>query len=376
MKKVAGKIILLGNILAALLLLLSYAAPYISPGKFLLPAFLGLLYPYLLIINFLFLIYWIIRFRKEFLISLLIIVLGWGHLTLLLPIRIFSQNDPPPLNADTFSLMSYNVRTFDKYKWSKSENPRAGIYSIIHENEPGILCLQEFYTAKRNSERESDIHREFSAYPYYSIYYGLKSSPNTGIGIATFSKYPIIKTSRIPFDNTSNLAEYTDLLISGDTVRLFNIHLQSIKFGPRNYSFIDTLSLKYTNKQIAEAKDIGQRLRNAFVARADQSIIIHRYIQNSPYPVIVAGDFNDTPISFAYNKIRRGLNDAFKMSGSGLGNTYAGDLPSYRIDYILHSHEIMSRDFKRLKVRFSDHFPIFTTLYLYDLTTREGNEMP
>ena len=99
---------------------------------------------------------------------------------------------------------------------------------------------------------------------------------------------------------------------------------------------MDTARLKYSNEQMHEIRAIGSRLKSAFVLRAEQAQIIANYIKDSPYPVIVMGDFNDTPQSYAYRKIRKGIHDAFRLAGGGFGNTYSGDLPSFRIDFIMH----------------------------------------
>ncbi len=362
MRKLAGKIILYSNILLALCLLLSYTAPIINPAKLLLPAFFGLAYPYLLFLNLIFLIYWIVRMRKELLISLVVILLGWFHLTNFVPLRFQKPPEPGLETKSNLKVLSYNVRTFDKYNWTQNSETKEGIFETIRSEDPSIVCIQEFYTSNKSGKRERDIRNQLKEYPYYSIYYSLKSGASTGFGIATFSKYPIVKTNRIPFDNTTNQAVYTDIKIDDDTVRMFNIHLQSIRFGQRNYAFLDSLSLKYTNKQLEEVKDIGSRLKEAFVMRAEQSRIIHHYIEESEYPVIVAGDFNDTPVSYAYKQIKKGLSDAFRTSGKGLGNTYAGELPSFRIDYIFYSDELEAIEFERIKSKFSDHFPITSTL--------------
>lgn len=358
-RKLTRKIIIIANFLVAVLLLLSYTAPFINPAKILLPAFLGLAYPYLLLANFIFFIYFTIRLRRELLISLAAILIGWGHLMNFIPMNFAARNEQHDTEQkEEFRVMSYNVRTFDQFNWSNEEDYIEGIYQLIADESPDILCIQEFYTVNRPGMRESDVRRSLSDHPHFSIYYSLRNQTGGDFGIATFSKYPIIKTSRIPFDNSLNHAVYTDINLGKDTIRVFNIHLQSIRFVERNYSFIDTLSLKYSNKQLAEFRDIGMRLRDAFVRRAEQSNIIYNYIQESPYPVIVVGDFNDTPVSYAYRKIQKGLFDAFRESGRGFGNTYAGDLPSYRIDFILYSKPLESVKFTRLKSKYSDHYPI------------------
>ncbi len=358
MKKFAGRLILILNIIAALLLLLAYSAPYVNPSLLLIPAFLGLMYPYLLLVNILFLVFWIIRFRKKMGISLIVILLGWNHLMNLFPVRFLQKSQPYDEQSLHLSLLSYNVRMFDRYLWSKDHNSKENIFKLISETEPDIASFQEFYTANRSGSRERDIKKNLAPYKYYSIYYSKKTSMNTGYGIATYSKYPIIKTSRIPFDDTYNLAIYTDIVALGDTIRVFNIHLQSIRLNMEKYSAVDTLSLRDSERQIREMKDISSLIGQAFIKRAEQSKIIHNYVTDSPYPVVVMGDFNDTPISYTYHRIKKGLDDAFRKSGKGLGNTYAGDLPSYRIDYILHSRELQTVEFLRLKSKHSDHFPI------------------
>jgi endonuclease/exonuclease/phosphatase family metal-dependent hydrolase len=363
LRKLAGKIILIINIIAALLLLLSYSAPFINPSLIAFPAFLGLAYPFILLINILFLIYWIVRFRKEFFISFVVIIIGWGHLMNLMPINPENRHDINTIdNGELISVMSYNVRTFDQYNWNKNSNSVQGIFQIIEDQSPDIICFQEFLTANRPGMRETDLKKNLKDYPHNVIYYSLKSGQNSGFGVATFSKFPILKTSRIPFNNSMNQAVYSDIKMGSDTIRIFNIHLQSIRFRENNYAFMDSLSLKYTNRQLEEVKEIGHRLKDAFVLRAEQSRIIDSYIKDSPYPVIVTGDFNDTPLSFAYRKIKKGLFDAFREVGSGFGNTYAGDLPSFRIDFILYSKELEAIKFSRVKSKYSDHFPVSAVL--------------
>jgi len=177
-------------------------------------------------------------------------------------------------------------------------------------------------------------------------------------GIATFSSYPIINKGVISFNNTLNACIFTDIKFNEDTIRVYNNHLQSIHLGNRSYAYLDSIRLRYNEEQINELKDISNRLRDAFIKRARQAERISVHIHGSPYPVIVCGDFNDTPSSFTYYKIRKNLSDAFVESGSGFGNTYSGRFPSFRIDYILHHKDINSIYFKRIRTDLSDHYPV------------------
>ena len=118
-------------------------------------------------------------------------------------------------------------------------------------------------------------------------------------------------------------------------------------------------------------RSIGARLKTAFAMRAEQAGMIASYISDSPHPVIAMGDFNDTPHSYAYRKIKKGLQDAFRRSGRGFGNTYAGDLPSFRIDHILLGDPLLPYQFKRIRKKYSDHYPITSQVYLPEVPSAE-----
>ncbi|MFW6224447.1 MAG: endonuclease/exonuclease/phosphatase family protein, partial [Bacteroidota bacterium] len=117
-------------------------------------------------------------------------------------------------------------------------------------------------------------------------------------------------------------------------------------------------------KQLKDAHALSQKLRHGFMERAQQVDFVSEHIHKSPHPVIVCGDFNDTPMSYAYHTMRNNLKDSFTEAGMGFGKTYGGRAPSYRIDYILHSPTINTLSHERLKVPYSDHFPVFARLIL------------
>jgi len=371
-RKLTDRIILILNVLVALGLLLSYLAPLINPAKIFFPALFGLAYPYILMLNLLFICYWLIRLKKEIIISIIVILIGWKHLNNMLPLNFKDVKIPETSDVDRmFKALSYNVRGFDVYQWTSDPHIKNEIFDFITKQKPDILCFQEYYTSNQRGDTHQANAKRLPALRQNAVYYSADQNINKGFGIATFSKYPIIKKSRIPFNSTSNAAMYTDILFRTDTIRVFNIHLQSIKFHQENYAFIDTASLKYSNQQMQEIKEIGSRLRTAFTMRAEQAQMIENYIKESPYPVVILGDFNDTPQSYSYRRIRKGVHDAFRKAGRGFGNTYAGELPSFRIDYILYSDPFIPYQFKRIKTDYSDHFPISTWLYLPDMITSE-----
>ena len=366
MKRIIRKFILYANVVVAVFLILSFLSSRLSPEKIWFPAFIGLAYPYILLVNVLFLLGWIILQRKELLISLLAIFLGWGTLTdyfSLRPFRFIKKGRYINMvreqrNADyQLKLLSFNVHGFDFYRRGDNPSAQAEILSFIQDEDPDVLCLQEFHSSDRAGYREKDVYDKFDHLPNRHISYP-SSSQNLGYGIATFSHYPIIQRGSVPLEYRYSLCIYSDILIDQDTFRVYNCHLQSINLDSEQYQILDSLKFRYDNQQIEEIKDISFRLRSAFIKRAAQADIIAAHVSNCPHPVIICGDFNDTPVSYTYHTIKDGLQDAFSGSGWGLGRTYNGEFPSFRIDYILHSESIEAMFFSREKVRLSDHFPI------------------
>lgn len=357
------KILFYFNILVGAALLLSYLSTFVSPARIWILAFFGLAYPYILVVNVFFMLFWIILFKKEFLLSLLIILLGINQLNNFIPFRLGKDKIKPYTkeSPNQIKILSYNVRLFNIYDWLSDPDTNQDILNFIRSEHPDIICLQEFYTSARKNYQSAKIKKFFAETPYNYIHYSFKSSDNSGYGIATFSRYPIIKTGAISFPKTTNEAIFTDIVVKTDTIRIYNNHLQSVHLQKRNYSFLDTMRLRYDDDQMKEIKDISSRLKTAYIKRSAQVDAISAHIKSSAYPVIVCGDFNDTPVSYSYRKMRKGLKDAFISSGQGTGSTYQGLFPYFRIDYIFHDDYFKPLLFEKVEAKLSDHYPIICT---------------
>jgi endonuclease/exonuclease/phosphatase family metal-dependent hydrolase len=180
-------------------------------------------------------------------------------------------------------------------------------------------------------------------------------------GIVTYSRFPIAGKGEIVHPGSSSLSIYTDVVISKDTFRIFNNHLQSFRLRRTERSFVEELVDSEDKQSMDEIKTLSRSLKTGFVRRAIQAQMVKNYVNRSPFPVIVIGDFNDTPVSYAYRKIRKGLNDSFVKSGYGAGFTYHGNYPPNRIDYILYDNKLQSTNFEILKAKYSDHYPIIAS---------------
>lgn len=355
-----NRILLWLNYACILFLAVSLSAKYVSPQLFWFVAFFGIAFPLLLLINILFFIYWLIQFRRIAFFSFVAIACSF------FTIRTYFQFSftGTPSNS-SIKVTSYNSMLFDLYNWSHNDETRRNILTSLEEINPDILCLQEFY----NSEEENDFHNldtvesRFST-KYHHVEYTATHRNVDHWGIVTFSKYPIVNRGKIVFNTASNnICIFTDVLVNRDTVRIYNMHLQSISFSKSDYKFIDEIrNSKDASDEIENSKSILRRLKRAFVKRAEQAEKVAASIRSCRYKIILCGDFNDTPASYAYHLLTDQLKDTFVEKGNGFGRTYAGKFPQFRIDYILHSPGFRCRRFIRQDETYTDHYPI--TAYL------------
>lgn len=358
-----NRVLFWGNLVAIACLLLAYLAPLVSPSTFSHLLVFGLLYPVFLAINLLFVFYWLMRRRRQFLLSLLTILLGWN--SLLRTVQVDGSSDPES-DQRQINLMSFNVRLFDLYNWSNNEATRDQILDFLKNENPDIICFQEYFHAKDKGYFDTtDTLKSLISATNVHAHFTRSVFNKHQFGIATFTKYPIVNEGLVEFESsTHNTCIYTDIKIGSDTIRVFNMHLASLHFGKQDYKFINEIEEQENEERIQGVLQIYSLVQNAARKRANQAEILAKEIENSPYRVLVCGDFNDTPASFAYHKISAGLTDAFMNSGFGFGSTYNGRLPLLRIDHILHSPSIESYEFQVQRDNFSDHYPLTAVLQI------------
>lgn len=342
--------------LSATGLLLSYLSVYINPEKFWALALVGLFYPFLLMLNLLFLIYWVIRWKRLFLIPFIAILFGINHLTNYIQLPLWEKAETKKIDI---TILSYNVNLFRLYSWSKQTSTFNKIFDFAKVSNVDIACFQEFYLLD-GKLNENMAQNALNMNSHIEI---VMKNSRSGYGIATFSKYPIVNKGEIKFENTSNACIYSDIKINDDTIRVYNCHLQSLRLKERNLNFLIKQDHHDESNTVAELKDISFKFRDALKKRAHQVNSITASISTCKYPVIICGDFNDSPFSYTYHELTRNLRDAFKEAGKGLANTYVRFFP-YRIDYILHSKSIKAINFSSPRVDYSDHYPVIGSFLL------------
>ena len=354
MRKFIKKTVLLLNILSIFLLLLSWVAQFANPEYLWIIALLGLIYPFLLIVNLLFAFFWIYRGSWFFLLSLLGILLTWTAL-----VNTFQLNfsNEVFVGGGQLKVQTYNVRYFNQYNWI-DEDVRTKMIKFINEGDHDVICLQEYWDGNGSNQVKQSI-ASLNKGRYKHLEY---KSRNSHYGLLTLSKYPIKNRDVIHFKNSANMAIQTDIETPSGKVRVFNVHLQSIQIDPLKYTILD--SIAGNEESVKEAQDLMGLLKNAFKKRAKQAQEVREAIINSPYPVLVCGDFNDTPVSYAYKTVRGDLKDCFTEAGNGISRTYHGKAPNFRIDFIFCDPAYHVEDYTVNKINYSDHYPVESVIHM------------
>ena len=352
-------VLIILTILSVICLLLSYTAFFVSPAKVWFLAFFGLAYPLILAVNLLFVLLWLILRKKYIWIPLIPILIGYSHILSIIEIR---SNDAPPVSG-SFKVLSYNIHGHSEYYKKPSTNGNfSAVIDFLSEQQPDILCLQEFYSnTKDSTEVFGQISEKINMkYFYYKKYYNSKNKRKID-ALVIFSKYPILRTGFYLDDRKTTIAIYIDISIDDEIVRVYNVHLESFQFGEDDYTFYSNLKEAETDKTPLKegTRKIMMKLRKANELRAKQVEILRAGIRISPYPFLLCGDLNDTPSSYTYQVLSRGVKDSFKKAGNGfIGNTFRGNLPSFRIDYILFDKKFEAYNYEKINSSLSDHYPI------------------
>ncbi len=333
-----SQIVLFLNSGAALLLLVSCVTHYVTLSMLPVLPYLSLVVPILVFINLLFVLFWLF-FRIRYMLlsgfALLVALLFHG---IFYEIRFRHKSVRP----DDMSVLTFNARGFDPYHQLKSDRVADDILDFIKTQDPDLLCFQEFdYTQTK----------KFTQYPFHFFNYIYDTEPH--VPQAIFSKFPIVAKGSLEFPNSKNNAIYADIVYHKDTIRVYNIHLQSYQFVPKRGHL----------KELA-TPGFYERLNYTFHKQQQQAELVADHMAATRYPILVCGDFNNTQFSNVYRTIKGDLNDSFRERGAGYGRTFNFKYYPLRIDFILADPKFEVRSHTNFNVVLSDHFPVKATLRL------------
>jgi len=334
------------NIVYAALVMLAYASVLISPSLFWPAAFIALSVPFIIVIEIIRLVFLILKRSVHFIFPLGLLVLGYPFIKATIP---FLQDK---VNGEIdFSVLSYNARIFNLYE----NKPVLSEETIrwCENNTADIKCFQEYYNLDNDLIYSTTKRLSYNGKWHHFIQPAVVNRIGGEFGLAIFSKYPIVARGMIDIKKKStNSAMFADIAIGQDTIRVINIHLQSIGFTDDDFSIEE-------KERMEGFKNIIEKLKIGFLGRDKQLKKLEVYLEKSKYPVIICGDLNDTPYSYAYFKFKRHLFNAFEERGNGLGFSYDGKLSFLRIDHQFFSENLQINHFKTdYDNNFSDHFPI------------------
>ncbi len=364
------RLLLFCNGLLVTALLLSAWLPNMSPHHWWLSGFAGLLFPILLLLTVLFIPIWALYRKWYYWISIAAIILSWKAILVSFSIHWPQQLAAGRPEAPRFTVMTFNTSSMGVKGYQLDKELHASIFHTLHEANPDVLCMQEFYTNDdpKLTNNISAIQQRLG-YPYY-FFTSDKTQWNTWhYGIVLFSRYPVIHTRKIPCGYSiagsgSSILE-ADMLIYGDTVRVYTAQLRSYMFNGAELSQLNAIkTMNGSQTGLSAAGSLVDKMRHTFTARTQQTEQLHDLADQSPYPVIVCGDLNDPPVSYTYYTLSQHLRDAFLEKGSGIGRTLSFLSPTLRIDYILAHNNFNIHGYRTFENGMFEHFPVMASFSL------------
>ena len=357
---------LFSNIAVSVLFLLGCYASYFNADKYWFLGLLTLTSLYFFLILIIFIVFWLVVKAKYILISLIAFALAWKPLGQILKIK---QSDDFKIAKlpNSIRIMSWNVEHFDILEHKTHPERKIEMLDLIKKYAPDVACFQEMVGSDFDSSAINyvpSIAKELNFKYYYYSYDKRDDFDNKHhYGIITFSRYPIIQRYTYgPVElNYNSIFQSIDVAKESDTIRVFNVHLQSLKFSDVSRQYIEDPTLK-SEIDIEKSKNIISKFKTGFAKRKLQSERVKKSMNESPYKVILCGDFNDVPNSYAYNTIGKGLKNAYAEKGTGIGRTFASISPTLRIDNIFVDNKLAVDQYVRVKKKLSDHFPIIADI--------------
>ena len=354
------KLFLYFNLLVSFLFLYPQ---FFTPASFIwVNGFLGLIAPYLIIIEILLFIFWLIAKPIMSLLPLATMVLGWQVVW-----SVFAWHPGTPFaqkkKENILRVLSWNVKGFNGITNASNLKLRSEdmAYSIQKWN-PDIICLQEYNTNERPNDVANHANYFSKKYPYNFFSKDFQVAQNDYFsGSIIYSKYKILSAERISFTNGSLI---TAIILKGDdTIQIFTTHLASFRFKQKDFDAMDQSSVA-NSISLNGKKGVLRKMRAAFMQRAIEAELVKENLAKTNYPAIITGDFNDVPGSYTYKTIKGNWQDAFLEKGFGVGATFLGLSPTLRIDYILANSPWELRGWESIDENLSDHHMIMADLVL------------
>ncbi len=353
---ISGRAILVAVVV---LLVLSYLSVVINPAKAWYFSIFGLLFFPLLLLDIILMIWALHHRSRSSLLAAAALIPAFFFLGEM--VRLPSNNRPVEVadGVNTLRVVSYNVGRFNQDSDKDFEGTWAdcadSIMNFLKAQDADIICLQEVALPAANAS-ESWLAEELGGYHAEYFFYG----QNKKYGNVTLSRLETRNKGMIEFENSRNLALFTDYEVGDGLFRVYNCHFQSYNISVSGV--LSALSGKGKDDGQEVLKDTAYKVKRGITRRPKQVNQVFDHILSSPVEAMVCGDFNDTPMSYTYRKLSRKRSDTFCNAGEGFGATFAPFWPLVRIDYILFPEKFTALSHVTPRKPFSDHYPVVATL--------------
>ena len=372
-RKITKKVFVILNIVAGCIFLLACCNSFLNPQQWWFIALLGLAFPFLLLFVIGFFFFWVLFRSRWALLSLACLAFGYSNIRALVGFH-FGKDYPAKKPRGSLRILTWNVTWFDEQtKEVKNRvSYRKDMFDFIATQNPDILCFQE-YVELNNRGPSYNNQREITklGYPFHIIaydYFGWKNS--FWAGVAIYSKYPFTDTFHIRYGGSLLLKANEsfiggDIEVRGKKIRICTTHLQSVLFQKNDYRNLEIIKTAADSMYTA-SKSVVKKLVQGYKNRGDQVDIVRKHLDESPYPAILCGDFNDIPNSYTYFKMKGDRKDAFREAGAGIGHTFSKIVPTLRIDYIMTDPKFDILQYFRYFLPYSEHYPVIADVALPD----------
>lgn len=353
------KILVLINVFVLIAYLFVCMVPFVNTSTEWYFALPGLVFPLLLLALILFVILWAVLKSNWIWVSVIVILIGFQQILAVFSFHLPTQFDLAR-KENTLRILHWNVESWDNYFDKIDDNYKPEMMNLIKEENADILCFEEYADFKNVADSGSHVSEiKKLGFPYYLSAPTDTTSKRITKGVIIFSKYPIINSGILSYGKHTQAEHliFIDINNGKDTFRIFTTHLQSVRFEDKDYQSLYNLK-KARDPGYHDSKDIVSKLRKGYIFRYEQAKIVKQKIEESPYPVVITGDFNDVPNSNTYFTIRGKLQDTFLKKGYWIGRTFRFISPTLRIDYILADKKFKVNQFRVIHVPYSDHYPI------------------
>lgn len=347
------------NFIVAIILTLLYATGKIPPSENYNLWIITFIIPFALAANIILLIVSLLMRKRSSLYYIVTLIIGSTYLLSTVGIRhIFNKEVVSP---ETFTVLSYNTKSLTGHNTAPSSfrNADESTYALrdwLINHEAEIQCFQEFINYGDSKDFNLVKLYKDKGYDTYFSYDSTKQFRSVVVGTMIASKFPIVASGDVMASpNGFNRVTYADVKMDMDTVRIINVHLQSM--GLKQYHPLERSGFESKKES---AKVIISKLKDGVFERSHQVRILAAFVAESPYPVICAGDFNDMPYSYSYQYLKRRMKNTFEQVGKGFGFTYNGNtLRVLRIDNQFYSGGVKPVRFETLRnIKYTDHFPL------------------